>query len=639
MFSRGHELEEKLLEFLRARAIEGQPLLVNGEFGNASALRDRLRQALAELAALPPGAEWPRFDDRLKALGFAPGWGNTAARVAETMALLVDILEAPSPDALEQFLARVPMMSKLLIVTVHGFFGQDDVLGLPDTGGQVVYILDQVRALEREMRERLALQGVPVEPKIVIVTRRIPEARGTTCNQRLEKVNGCENTWILRVPFHDGNDAIVPDWVSRFEVWPYLERFAADAEREALAELGGRPDLVVGNYSDGNLVATLIARRLGVIQCNIAHALEKTKYALSDVHWREHEAQYHFSCQFTADVIGMNAADFILTSTCQEIAGTEDTEGQYSSYRYFTMPGLYRVVDGMDPLDPKFNVVSPGANEDVFFPYHARERRLATLLPEIQIMVGARERVPHARGFIADGSKPLVFAMARLDRIKNLAGLVEWYGASPRLRGVANLLVVGGSIEVAQSADQEERQEIRRMHRLFDQYQLEGHARWLGLRLDKNLAGELYRFVADGRGVFAQPALYEAFGITIVEAMATGLPVFATANGGPHEIIEHGRSGFHIDPDDGAAVAETIATFLEACAKDSELWRRVSDAALARVEERYTWRRYAERMMALSCIYGFWKSVSGLERAQAQRYLNMFYHLQFRPLAAAMSRR
>lgn len=40
------------------------------------------------------------------------------------------------------------------------------------------------------------------------------------------------------------------------------------------------------------------------------------------------DADYHFSCQFTADVIAMNHADFVLTSTLQEIAGTADTMGQ-----------------------------------------------------------------------------------------------------------------------------------------------------------------------------------------------------------------------------------------------------------------------------------------------------------------------
>lgn len=57
------------------------------------------------------------------------------------------------------------------------------------------------------------------------------------------------------------------------------------------------------------------------MQCNIAHALEKTKYPDSDLYWRNYEDKYHFSSQFTADLIAMNYADFIITSTYQEIAG------------------------------------------------------------------------------------------------------------------------------------------------------------------------------------------------------------------------------------------------------------------------------------------------------------------------------
>jgi hypothetical protein len=57
------------------------------------------------------------------------------------------------------------------------------------------------------------------------------------------------------------------------------------------------------------------------MQCNIAHALEKTKYPDSDIYWRKYEDKYHFSSQFTADLIAMNNADFIITSTYQEIAG------------------------------------------------------------------------------------------------------------------------------------------------------------------------------------------------------------------------------------------------------------------------------------------------------------------------------
>lgn len=57
------------------------------------------------------------------------------------------------------------------------------------------------------------------------VTRLLPDAHGTTCGQRLEKVLGTEHTHILRVPFRT-EKGIVRKWISRFEVWPYLETYA-----------------------------------------------------------------------------------------------------------------------------------------------------------------------------------------------------------------------------------------------------------------------------------------------------------------------------------------------------------------------------------------------------------------------------
>ncbi len=636
MFTRPEAGQVKLLNFLRMHKIDGQQLMLAPHIDQVPVLQDALREALRQLDALDPETPWTGLAASLGRLGFEPGWGATAARTSETMGMLVDILEAPSPTVLETFLARIPMISRLLILSPHGYFGQDNVLGRPDTGGQVVYILDQVRALEHEMRDRMAIQGVQVDPHIIVVTRLIPEADGTTCNQPLEKIQSTDHAWIVRVPFHQPNGEIVRQWISRFEIWPYLETFAAHVEREALANLGGRPDLIIGNYSDGNLVASLLSSRLGVTQCNIAHALEQTKYLHSALYWEANDPTYHFACQYTADLIGMNHADFIITSTYQEIAGTAHSIGQYESYRAFTLPGLYRVVNGIDLFDPKFNIVSPGADADIYFPYTETARRLHSLMPGIDRLLYSQDPgVPH-RGQFDDPGKPLIFTMARLDRIKNLSGLTEWFGACERLAESANLLVIGGHVDAAASEDEEERAEIERMHALMDQYQLDGRMRWLGTRLDKNLAGELYRHVADGRGVFVQPALFEAFGLTLIEAMASGLPVFATRYGGPLEIIQHGKSGFHIDPNDGAGAATAIADFLQQCADDAAQWQRISDAALARVAARYTWKLYAERMMTLSRIYGFWKFVSNLEREEAGRYLQLFHHLQFRPLARAV---
>src|SRR6185437_3288201 len=463
----------KLLHFLTVHSMDGQQLMLHGNFADVSALRTGLRRALSLLDVYPGDAPWQAIVEPLSGLGFAPGWGNCVTRVSDTMSLLVDILEAASPQILENFLARIPMISKLLILSPHGYFGQDNVLGMPDTGGQVVYILDQVRALEREMSERLVLQGIEAPPKILICTRLIPDAGETSCNQPLEKVHGTQNSWIVRVPFRKPNGEVIRHWISRFEIWPYLEDFARDIEREALAQLSSRPDLVIGNYSDGNLVASLISKRTGVTQCNIAHALEQSKYLHSALHWRESEHQYHFNCQYTADLIAMNSADFIITSTYQEIAGTPHTVGQYETYQNYTMPGLYRVVNCIDLFDPKFNIVSPGADAEVYFSYLDRERRLKSLLPDIERLLYADDPGVPWRGHFDDPAKPLIFTMARLDLVKNLTGLASWFAQCARLSDAANLLVVGGHIDPTASTDSEERAEIDHMHAIINEYKLE----------------------------------------------------------------------------------------------------------------------------------------------------------------------
>lgn len=628
--------DKRLLEFLSVHHYRGQQLMLNERVRDVAGLRATLRAADDYLRSIGPDADYNQVYQELRTLGFEPGWGNDARRMRETMQLLLDILEAPSPGNLERFLARIPMIFSIVILSPHGWFGQSDVLGRPDTGGQVVYILDQVRALEQEMRRRLVEQGLDIEPQIIVVTRLIPQAEGTTCDQRIEPIAGTRKAVILRVPFVNEAGEVLPHWISRFEVWPYLEQFSLEAEREVLAELGGRPDFIIGNYSDGNLVASIMSQRLGVTQCNIAHALEKTKYLYSDLYWRDNEHQYHFSCQFTADLIAMNKADFIITSTYQEIAGTENSVGQYEAHGAYTMPGLYRVVHGIDVFDPKFNIVSPGADPEVYFPASETGRRLSHLHPEFEALLFGRETRHDIRGVLEERDKPLLFTMARMDQIKNITGLVRWYGECAALRDTANLVVVAGHIDPGAASDNEEREQVELMHRLMDEHRLDSQIRWLGMHLDKGFAGELYRVIADHGGAFVQPALFEAFGLTVIEAMGTGLPTFATHFGGPMEIIEDGVSGFHIDPNHGARAAQRMADFFIRCREDREVWTSVSRSALARVNERYTWKGYAERLMTLSRVYGFWRYVTDLERAETQRYLEMFYNLQFRPLAGAM---
>lgn len=626
------KMQNRLLDFLKLHQFQNVQLLLNQRIQSVPDLVAALKETLDYLEGLSNESTWVEFEADLPVAGFEPGWGRTVTQVTEMMGLLLDLLESPAPEVLEQFLSRIPMVSKLAILSPHGFFGQSNVLGLPDTGGQVVYILDQVRALEKQMRLDLHNQGLNITPKILVVTRLIPEAGETTCNQRRERIAGTDNAEILRVPFHYANGEVVPHWISRFEIWPYLERFAMDVKRDLLAEFNGRPDLIIGNYSDGNLVASRLSREFKVTQCNIAHALEKTKYLYSALYWKDQDPQYHFSCQFTADLLAMNHADFIITSTYQEIAGTEAGAGQYESYTTFTMPDLYRVVHGVNIFDPKFNIVSPGADETVYFPYTQKKRRLTSLHKEIEgIIYGKPGR--GARGQLKDKSKPLLFAMSRLDQIKNVSGLVRWYAESEELQDEANLFLVAGKVNPEDSSDHEEQEQARLVHELIDEYKLDGKVRWVNAMSDRVFNGEMYRVIADKGGAFVQPARFEAFGLTVIEAMSSGLPTFATCFGGPLEIIEDGVSGFHIDPTDGQHSAAVMLDFMRRANRDKTVWQAMSDGALARVEAAYTWRLYARRLLSLTRIYGFWKYMSEVQFEEFHHYLELLYGLMYRPLA------
>ncbi|CAI9105389.1 OLC1v1004300C1 [Oldenlandia corymbosa var. corymbosa] len=626
---------EPLLDFLRAHRHKGHMLMLNDRIQRISKLESSLSKAEDYLSKLPSDTPSSEFEYALQELGFERGWGDTAGRVLEMMHLLGDILQAPDPSTLETFLGRIPMVFNVVILSVHGYFGQANVLGLPDTGGQIVYILDQVRALENEMLLRIKKQGLQVTPRILIVTRLIPDAKGTTCNQRLEKVSGTEYSHILRVPFRT-DKGILRKWISRFDVWPYLETFAEDAMHEITAELQGKPDFFIGNYSDGNLVASLLAHKLGVTQCTIAHALEKTKYPDSDIYWKKFEDKYHFSCQFTADLLAMNHSDFIITSTYQEIAGTKNTIGQYESHTSFTLPGLYRVVHGIDVFDPKFNIVSPGADMAIYFPYSETDKRLTALHGSIEKLLFDPVQNDEHIGTLDDPSKPIIFSMARLDRVKNITGLVECYAKNNELREIANLVVVAGYNDVKKSNDREEVAEIEKMHNLMNQYSLGGQFRWLSAQTNRAQNGELYRYIADKRGIFVQPAFYEAFGLTVVEAMTCGLPTFATCHGGPMEIIEDGVSGFHIDPYHPDKDSARMLEFFKRCKEDPSYWETISKGGLRRIYERYTWKIYSERLMTLAGVYGFWKYVSKLERREIRRYLEMFYILKLRELVKSV---
>ena len=113
-------------------------------------------------------------------------------------------------------------------------------------------------------------------------------------------------------------------------------------------------------------------------------------------------------------------------------------------------------------------------------------------------------------------------------------------------------------------------------------------ARFLGAIKDDRKLASLYS-AAD---VMVVPSLQEAFGKTVIEAMACGTPVVAFDSGGPADIIEHARTGYlakSFDPED---LARGIAWCLENKERVVEMGARAREAVEAEFDIAVVARRY-----------------------------------------------
>ncbi len=180
-----------------------------------------------------------------------------------------------------------------------------------------------------------------------------------------------------------------------------------------------------------------------------------------------------------------------------------------------------------------------------------------------------RERVRHALGIAPD--RLVVGTVARLDPVKDLSTLIEAFAVVRRELPAALLLIVGDGPERRHLED------LSRARNLSESVLFTGH------RSDA-------RELLPALDLYVNSSLTEGVSLTIVEAMASSLPVVATRVGGNPEVVLENRSGTLVPARDAGALAEA----LRALAGDAERRRAWGAAGRRVVEERFSFERMLE---------------------------------------------
>ena len=130
--------------------------------------------------------------------------------------------------------------------------------------------------------------------------------------------------------------------------------------------------------------------------------------------------------------------------------------------------------------------------------------------------------------------------------------MIDAFGSSPLLRENANLVLVLGNRDGFHQLERSQREEWQHVLEAIDRQNLYGQVAYPKHHCRSQVPA-IYRWAAARRGVFVNPALTEPFGLTLIEAAACGLPVVATDDGGPIDIIGRCGNGLLVDVSRGGA--------------------------------------------------------------------------------------
>lgn len=430
----------------------------------------------------------------------------------------------------------------ILLISVHGLIRADNLeLGRDaDTGGQTKYVVELARTLAES--EEVA--------QVELLTRRVI---ATDISEDYAKAYEpiSDKAKIVRL------DAGPAGYLPKEELWDYLDTFADNA-LAYIRELGRTPDIIHSHYADAGYVGVRLASLLGIPLVHTGHSLGRVKrrrLLASGLKRDTIETRYNMGRRIEAEEDTLATAQLVIASTQNEI------EEQYGLYDHY-QPELMQVIP-------------PGTDLERFHTPSGTEAA-TPIAKELQ-------------RFLQEPDKPIILALSRPDERKNIATLIEAYGESAALQKIANLVIIAGNRYDIREMESGARNVLANILLSIDQYNLYGKVAY-----PKNHSSDdvplLYRLTAASHGVFINPALTEPFGLTLIEAAASGLPIVATEDGGPQDIIGHCHNGLLINPLDSKAMAQALLKVL----KNKKSWKQLSANGLQGAHQYYSWQAHVK---------------------------------------------
>jgi len=439
------------------------------------------------------------------------------------------------------------MSLKFLHLHLHGLLRSNSLeLGRDsDTGGQTQYVLELVKSLANTSEV----------DQVDLVTRLIKDSKvDKSYSQEREFIE--PGAQILRFQFGPNK------YLRKELLWPYLDELTENLIQH-YQKYANKPSCIHSHYADAGYVGVRLSKALKVPFIFTGHSLgreKKRKLLEAGLKINQIEKLYFITKRINAEEEALKNADIIVTSTNQE------SVYQYSQYHSFS--------------PEKSKVIAPGVDHTKFHHIHS-----TTETSEIDNMM-----LP----FLKDLRKPPILAISRAVRRKNIPSLVEAYGRSEKLKRKTNLILVLGCRDNTLKLDPQQRDVFQKIFEMIDKYNLYGKVAYPKKHSSANIPS-LYRWAASRGGVFANPALTEPFGLTLLEASSCGLPFIATDDGGPKDIHSKCQNGLLVDVTD----INKLKIALEKGISNNSEWKLWSRNGIEGVHRHFSWNTHVRNYLSI----------------------------------------